>query len=416
MLSNESALRRRTGQGLAKQADVFALPLPAGKKEALYFDKGKLSERVPGLALRIREGGSRRFIFFFRLAGKSQRVTIGDASAWSLDAARARARELRVKVDRGEHPAADRQAAKVEQARQVLTLGAVAADYLDDRRSKMRPRTHSETTRYLRDYFKPLHDLQIDKIERRDVAAQCRTIAKENGPVAADRARSVLSALYAWAIGEGKAEANPVIGTNKCSDNSPRNRVLSDAELAKIWNALSNNDYGAIVRLLILTGCRREEIGGLRWSEVNLDAKTITIPGSRTKNYNQHVVPLSDLALDTLQVEHRIIGRDLVFGRSDSGFLGFTWSKRLLDQAVPLEPPWVIHDIRRTVRTGLGKLGVAPHIAEAVLNHLPPRLTRTYDTYKYEPEKRDALDRWANHIKLILAKASGANIVEMTRA
>jgi integrase len=384
-----------TANALSRQADIFALQLPAGKMETLYFDAGRLSERVPGLALRIREGGSRRFIFFYRFAGRSQRVTIGDASAWSLDAARARARELRVKIDRGENPADDR--AKIAQVRELVTLKAVADDYLADRRSKMRPRTYSETARYLQDYFTPMHDLEIGKIERRDVAAQCRTIAKENGPVAADRARSVLSALFAWAIGEGKAETNPVIGTNKASNNPPRNRVLSDAELATIWNGLPSNDYGAIVRLLILTGCRREEIGALRWSEVDLEAKTITIPASRTKNHTEHVVPLSDLALNILRGRHRIIGRNLVFGRSSTGFLAFSESKRDLDQAVPLDP-WTIHDLRRTVRTGLGRLGIAPHIAEAVMNHLPAKLIRTYDVNKYEAEKRAALDAWASHI------------------
>src|SRR5262245_61236181 len=270
---------------LSRQSDVFSLSLSDGKGEALFFDEGKLSDRVPGLALRIRKGGSRRFIFFYRFGGKAQRVTIGDASAWTLDAARARARELRVMVDRGDNPADERQAAKVEQARQVLTLGAVAADYLADRKPKMRPKTHSETTRYLRDYFKPLLELQIDEIKRADVAAACRTIAKDSGPVAADRARSVLSALYAWAIGEGKAEANPVIGSIKLSENKPRDRVLSDSELAKIWTALPDNDYGAIVRLLILTGCRREEIGALAWSEIDLDAGVITLPATRTKNH-----------------------------------------------------------------------------------------------------------------------------------
>jgi integrase len=190
---------------------------------------------------------------------------------------------------------------------------------------------------------------------------------------------------------------------------------LSDPELAKLWNALPNNDYGTIVRLLILTGCRREEIGALRWSEINLEAKTITIPGSRTKNRTHHVAPLSDLALDILKEQHRIIGRDLVFGRSDSGYLGFTFSKKLLDEALKLEP-WVIHDIRRTVRTGLGKLGVAPHVAEATLNHLPAKLVRTYDRHTYAAEKRAALDAWASHIRLILAQAEGGNVVAMARA
>jgi integrase len=400
---------------LSKQSHVFTLTLPVGKKEALYFDTGKPSERVPGLALRIREGGSRRFIYFYRHGGKSQRITIGDASAWSLDAARARARELRVRIDRGENPADDRQAAKIAEVRQSQTLRAVAADYLAAVRPKMRPRSHSESTRYLAQYFEPLLGLELDKITRRDVAAQLRVITNENGPVASDRARSVLSAFFAWAIGEGLAEENPTTGTNKSSDNQPRDRVLSDAELVQLWNALPSNDYGAIVRLLILTGCRREEIGALGWNEINLEAKTATIPGNRTKNHNQHIVPLSDLALDILTRQHRVIGRGLVFGRSDGGFTGFSFSKKLLDEALKLEP-WVIHDIRRTVRTGLGRLGVAPHVAEAALNHLPPKLVRTYDVNKYELEKRAALDAWASHIKLILAQAEGGNVVAMARA
>src|SRR5262245_48721359 len=151
--------RNVSGQAcLAKKADVFSLSVPAGKKEALYFDEGKPSERVAGLALRIREGGSRRFVFFYRFGGKTQRINIGSPDAWSLEAARARARELRVKVDKGENPADERQAAKIEHARQPLTLGAVVHDYLEDRRTKMRPRSYVETTRYLKEYFKPLHD------------------------------------------------------------------------------------------------------------------------------------------------------------------------------------------------------------------------------------------------------------------
>src|SRR5262249_43580988 len=143
---------------------------------------------------------------------------------------------------------------------------------------------------------------------------------------------------------------------------------------------------------LMLTGCRREEIGLLRWSEIDMDARTITLPAERTKNGQKHVVPLSDAALNILQSMPRRDGRDYVFGRSGNGYSNWSEAKSRLDARVEPKEPWTLHDLRRTVRTGLGRLGVAPHVSEAVLNHLPPKLTRTYDVNKYEAEKHEALE------------------------
>src|SRR5262249_50948440 len=384
--------------------------------EAVYFDQGKASERVAGLALRVRAEGSRRWVFHYRFGGKSQRITIGDASAWSLDKARARARELRVMIDTGVNPADARTAAKIEAAKRPMLLSAIIGSYLEAKKLKFKPRTHASATRYLSQYFKPLHDLPIDAIERRDVAACLKTIAKQRGVVSADRCRSSLSAMFAWAIGEGLAEENPVIGTNRQSEDVPRNRVLSDAELVTLWNGLLSGHFGDIVRLLMLTSCRREEIGSLQWNEINFAEKKIPLPANRTKNGVEHIVPLSDLALRVLESQRRIIGHRHVFGRSDNGYSGWGQAKIALDQVVKLEKPWTLHDLRRTVRTGLGRLGVAPHVSEAVLNHLPPRLTRTYDVNKYEAEKRTTLDTWEVRFKLILAQADGANVVGLSKA
>jgi integrase len=195
-----------------------------------------------------------------------------------------------------------------------------------------------------------------------------------------------------------------VIGTHKASDETPRDRVLADSELATIWCAASESDYGRIVRLLILTGCRRDEIGALRWSEVDLDAAVIALPGSRTKNGKPHIVPLSEKGVMTLRAVPVREGRDLVFGSGKGGYSGYSRSKEALDAIVKLATPWTIHDLRRTVRTGLGKLGVQPHIAEAVINHLPAQLVRTYDVNAYEAEKRAALDQWAAHIRVNVAR------------
>ena len=146
--------------------------------------------------------------------------------------------------------------------------------------------------------------------------------------MAANRARSSLSAFFRWAIGEGLCEANPVVGTNKQEENAPRERSLSDAEAAAVWLAAPNGDYGSILKLLLLTGCRRDEIGALRWPEVDLDAKTIKIPATRTKNHTEHVVPLSGRAITILREIPRRAGRDYIFGIiRDGGFSNWARAK-----------------------------------------------------------------------------------------
>jgi integrase len=226
-------------------------------------------------------------------------------------------------------------------------------------------------------------------------------ITADNGPVACNRARSTLSKLYAWAIGEGLCDANPVVGTNKRDENGPRERSLSNAEVAQVWLAAPDDDYGRILKLLLLTGCRRAEIGDLKWSEIDLEARTITLPGERTKNGQQHVVPLADSAIAILTGIERRADREHVFGHTRAGgFCAWSGSKREFDAVLKMKEPWTVHDLRRTVRTGLGELGVQPHIAEAVINHVPPKLVRTYDRNTYAAEKRDALDKWASHLKV----------------
>ena len=144
----------------------------------------------------------------------------------------------------------------------------------------MKPRSYEEVERHIAQHWKPLHRLDIVSIDRPSVASILRAIVKERGAVSANRARSTLSAMFAWAIGEGLVDANPVTGTNKAAENEERDRTLTDAEMAALWSAVPDSDYGLIVQLLLLTGCRRDEIGGLSKSEVDWDVKTITLPAT----------------------------------------------------------------------------------------------------------------------------------------
>jgi integrase len=183
----------------------------------------------------------------------------------------------------------------------------------------------------------------------------------------------------------------------------PRDRVLNDGEIRAIWNACDDDDAGRIVRLLLLTGCRREEIGALRWSEIDLDTGLMTIPGTRTKNHRTLELILPEAAIDIMRSVLRHEGRDYVFGRFGGAFSGWSALKLRLDAKIVLATgkplaPWRLHDLRRTMRTGLGKLGVRPDIAELAINHVKGGVEAIYDRYMYQREIKAALALWAEHV------------------
>ena len=401
-----------TEEALRSQSDVLRLPAPK-KGEAVYFDEGKPKDRASGLALRIREAGSRKFVFFYRLGGRLLKFTIGDASSWTLEQARTTARSLRVKVDRGENPATEKATQRADAA---LLFSTLMRDYLEARREGMKPRSHQECSRHLQKHWKPLHGMAVSAIDRAAVAVHLKAIAKDSGAVTANRARSTLSAMFAWAIGEGLCEANPVIGTNKKDEGGSRERVLSDAELAAVWNATGDNDYGNIVKLLMLTAQRRDEIGGLEWSEIDQQAKVISLPASRTKNSRPHDIPLSSAALALVVALPRRTGRALVFGSGEGGYAGWSRSKEALDESAKLSEAWTLHDLRRTAATRMADLGVQPHVIEAILNHVSGHksgVAGIYNRSTYAVEKRAALELWATHLQVARAKASGANVSKL---
>jgi hypothetical protein len=208
--------------------------LKADRADAVYYD-----DDLPGFGLRLRAGGSRNYVVRYRLGGLERRYTIGSASVLSVEEARKKARRALALVDDGMDPTAEKAAKQVSAA---LTFKSVAADYLEAKQSTLRPKTIAEITRYLNIDWKPLHNLPVASVSRAVVAAHLREITKR-GATAANRARSTLSAMYAWAIGEGLCETNPVDGTNQSAEKAPRDRVLSDAELAAIWNAATDGDF-----------------------------------------------------------------------------------------------------------------------------------------------------------------------------
>jgi integrase len=382
------------------------------------IDRIEWDKKLPGFGLRTRNG-KRTWILQYKIGDRNRRIKLGGPElsrdkAFKLAQAE-KGKLASAKLGHGDDPATDRDRRRAESKPKATALVSIIPAYLDARRGGLKDSTYEAQDRHLNEHWRALHGLPINNVTRADVASTLTTITNGRGPIAANRARATLSKFYVWAIGEGICDHNPVVGTNKRDESDPRERSLSDAEVARVWLAAPDNDYGRILKLILLTGCRRDEVGGLKWSEIDLDARTITLPRDRTKNHQEHIVPLSDAAMTIVAgIEHR--DRDYVFGRTrNGGFSGWSKSKAEFDEVVKIKENWTLHDLRRTVRTGLGKLGIQPHIAEAALNHLPPKLIRTYDRNTYAAEKKAALDQWASHLMVVVAQATGANVTAIPK-
>lgn len=359
-------------------------------------DKFEWDSKLVGFGKRVRDGRE-TWIIQYRFGHRQRRMKIGTVAKLTHAQAREAARKRLAQVELGQDPAADRRQGRDEAKH---TVRAVVAQYLEARHDAVRSKTFSEVSRYLEQHWKPLHGVPVNAVRRADVAIELGKMVRRNGSTAAVRARVALSAFFVWCLGEGIADANPVIGTNRPAEGAPRDRVLSDAELAAIWNAAGDADYGRAVRMLVLTGCRRAEVGGLRWIEVDAKERLIRLPAERVKNGRAHVVPLSDLAWSIL-ADQPVMGAH-VFGRDDTGFKGWSRGKEILDERLgDSVAPWRLHDLRRTVATRMADIGVMPHIIEAALNHqsgFKRGPAGVYNRSRYEREVRAALAHWSDHV------------------
>jgi integrase len=332
----------------------------------------------------------------YKRASATRRITLGSAEVLGAEAARAAAKKVLAKVALGEDPARER-ADRRDKDR--LSLRSVVDEYLATK--EVRPRTLIELRRYLTgSAFKPLHSMPVDVATRKDVASRLLAITREHGSIVAARARAALSTFYGWAMRMGIVEFNPVVGTIQPDAGKPRDRVLSDEELVAIWRACGDDEHGKIIRLLILTGCRRGEIGDMEWSEVDLERGTFTIPASRSKNGTPHMLPLMPMARDIVHSVPKMASRDQLFGQRSHGFTTWHVGKHALD-ARSRVVGWTVHDLRRSVATKLADLGVLPHVVEEILGHVSGHkrgVAGVYNKSVYKNEVRTALALWESRV------------------
>jgi integrase len=376
--------------------------LTTDKPDHVFWD-----DELPGFGVRLR-GATKRWLIQYRAGLQQRRESLGDVRKVPLDDARRIARQRFAQIELGADPAADREAARAAAAKVALTLGTVSNRYLEAKRGVVRPRTYRESVRYFAVHWASLRGRPVASVTRADIAAELQIIRKAHGQVAASRARAYLSAMFSWAMGEAMIDANPVIGTNDPGDGiKPRERVLSDAELKLVWNAAGDGDFGRIVKLLILCGARRQEIGSAQWCDIDFDSGVLTIPADRAKNHHALELPLPPAALEILRSTPR---RGVcVFGSKGTGFTSWSVSIKALYRrlAEQLMAPWTLHDLRRSYRTALGRLGVPPHVAELLIDHTKSGIEATYDRYSYAGEKARALALWADHILAVVEGRTG---------
>jgi integrase len=405
------------------QRTIAALPGPEpGKTDRIHWD-----DALPGLGLRCWSSGKRTWIVRYRLGTRQRVVTLGTLVELTAGKARQKAKDILAARRLGDD---ERQKIEARKAEAAKPKGMILADliraYGEHAMGGLKPRSAAETRRYLENVWQPLHAVPLASTSRAVVSAELLQMARQRGPVTANRARAALSASFAWAITAGMVDQNPVIGTVK-NDERTRDRVLSADELRLIWQATNEpGDYARIVRLLILTGQRREEVAGLTWGEIDPDRAEWTLPAERAKNGRAHVVPLSDQALAIVQAVPVRPRRALVFGQGDGPFSGWSQSKARLDRRVALLrakaasieqpgaeataahelPNWVVHDIRRSVVTHMAELGIEPHVIEAIVNHVSGHkagVAGIYNRATYAVGKRAALQAWADHVMRLVA-------------
>jgi integrase len=404
------------------QRKIETLECPPGKKDALVFD-----DEQAGLGVRVTASGGKSFLAQYTFAGSKRRIALGSCSAISLAAAREAVGAILGDVAKGRDPAADRKEAAQEARRKAthdaLKLEALLEQWETLRLAEKRQRYAVEAVRALRYAFAKHLDAPAARLDRAAVVSVLDALAKEGKAAMASRTAAYGRACYHWAVKRGSLIANPFQDL-PLAPVARRERVLTDDELRSIWQATAGpGSFNAIVRTLILTGQRREEVAGMTWDEIAPDLSTWTIPASRAKNGEAHFVPLSPQAQAILATAPRMAkdgvdkGTWLVFlGRGVGPFNGFSKAKAALDEVGGVKD-WRLHDLRRKMATGLQKLGVRLEVTEAMLNHVSGSragIVGVYQRHTWADEKRAALAAWGAHVATIVeGREANGNVTRL---
>lgn len=383
---------------------------------------------LPGFGLRVLPAGGKHYILRYRSEGQRRLYTIGRHGApWTPESARKEAVRLLGLIASGLDPQAEKERQKQEgTAARAHTVRSVADDFIEQY-AKVRKRTWREDRRIFDKYVIPVWgDRPVKSITRADVDDLLQEMAKRGAAVMANRTLACIRKWFNWMLDKPRydLQASPVVRIEAPGHEKNRTRFLSDDEIVALWKGCDELGYpfGPFTQLLMLTVSRREMVASMRRPDLNPDKKLWMIPAEVMKSGRPHVVPLSDLALEIINAVPAIEGTDFVFpaqrarvkSKGPAGnrhFSGFSKAKAKLDTLSGVTG-WRFHDLRRTAVTHLGELRVPRHIRQLLLDHAENDATSIYDRFEYLPERREALDAWADKITRLL-NPPGDNVVPL---
>jgi integrase len=382
-------------------------PPSQGQKQADYWDAD-----TPGLGLRIGHGGRRTFHIIVRINGKQRRYNLGIYPEMTLKEAREAAIRVRGDARKGIDPKEREQEERrtAERAR-AHTFGSVAAEFIEGHAKRVAPKSWGTLERRISRSLSEWSELPISSITRSDVRQLFNNKAR-NSPIEANRILTLIKQIFEWAIDEEILDVSPARRITPEEEPS-RDRVLTDDEIEAVWQAFVAEGYpfGPLFQLLLITGQRRSEVAGIRRSEIRGDEWHL--PSSRSKSGRVHLVPLSPMAIELLgQLPNT---GDCYFSSGhvgDNPVNGLSVAKKRCEKRCRVED-WRLHDLRRTVATNMRRLRVDRLTVSKVLNHAEGGVTQIYDRYAADPEKREALERWATHLKGLVSGEIGADVVDL---
>ena len=386
---------------------------PKGKRVEKY-DSG-----ADGLCLRITDRGSKTWCISYHFPDedgeiKHHRFTIGPWPAIGVAEARDQARLIKSQARARIDPKAVREAAWEKQRAEIKSKGrknftAIAENYIALEVPGLKRGSESEAL--IRKVLIPVWGArQASKIEPGDLTEITDRLQIDGKPAAARHVYEVATRVFNWTQGRGDIGASPFAAMKPPVKKVPRGRALKEHEIKALWHGLTEMAYpfGPLQQLLLLLGQRRSEVAEMQWSEIDVGKRQWTIPAARSKNQSEHIVPLPDAAVDILDSLPRFTEGNYVFTTTagEKPVSGFSKTKVKIDQILAEHDTaivnWRTHDLRRTCRTGMARLGVPEIVSERVLNHLPQGLGKIYNLYAYLNENRDALDRWAQEVQNII--------------
>jgi integrase len=384
------------------------------------IERREIADRyLPGLYLIIQPSGAKSWAVRYRHQGRPRKHTIGGYPVFDLAKARAAAGAALRAVAEGRDPGREKASARTQ--RGADTIESIAAQFIERHYQRAgKHRAAAETRQRLELHVLPRWRGRLaTDISRRDVLELLDAVVDSGRPIAANRVLASVRKMFGWCVARDILPASPCTGVGAPSAERPRDRVLTDPELRNVWLAADKmgGPFGALVKLLALTGQRRDEVARMQWSEINLQTCLWSLPADRTKNNRAHEIPLSAAAVSTIMALPRIGDKFALTNDGAAPASNYAANKRRLDALLPADmADWVLHDLRRSVASGMARLGINLPVIERVLNHSSGSfggIVGVYQRHDFADEKRRALEAWESFVVDLVSDHPRQNVVRL---